>query len=90
MKYVIDIDSYVLEHCKRHVEEHYANNIEEAIANATPLEEVLEDIKSEINELNDSITFNIGESKAKYTNIGQSNGFEQALEIIDKYISGKE
>ena len=37
MKLVIDIDSYVLEHCKRHVKEHYANNIEEAIANGTPL-----------------------------------------------------
>ena len=37
MKLVIDIDSYVLEHCKRHVREHYANNIEEAIANGTPL-----------------------------------------------------
>ena len=37
MEIVIDIDSYVLEHCKRHVKEHYANNIEEAIANGTPL-----------------------------------------------------
>lgn len=36
MQIVIDIDSYVLEHCKRHVKEHYANNIEEAIANGTP------------------------------------------------------
>ena len=31
MQIVINIDSYVLEHCKRHVKEHYANNIEEAI-----------------------------------------------------------
>lgn len=37
MKLVIEIDSYILEHCKRHVREHYANNIEEAIANGTPL-----------------------------------------------------
>ena len=37
MKIVIDIDSYVLEHCKRHVKEHYANNIEEAIAKGTIL-----------------------------------------------------
>lgn len=37
MKLVIEIDSYVLEHCKRHAKEHYANNIEEAIANGTPL-----------------------------------------------------
>lgn len=34
---VIKIDSYVLEHCKRHVKEHYANNIEKAIANGTTL-----------------------------------------------------
>lgn len=39
MQIVIDIDSYVLEHCKRHVSEHYANNIEEAIANGAPLPE---------------------------------------------------
>lgn len=39
MKLVIEIDSYVLEHCKRHVREHYANNIEEAIANGIPLQE---------------------------------------------------
>lgn len=37
MQIVIDIDSYVLEHCKRHVKEHYANNIEEAIANGIQL-----------------------------------------------------
>lgn len=39
MKLVIEIDSYVLEHCKRHVREHYANNIEEAIANGILLQE---------------------------------------------------
>lgn len=39
MKLVIEIDSYVLEHCKRHVREHYANNIEEAIANGISLQE---------------------------------------------------
>jgi hypothetical protein len=38
MKLVIEIDSYVLEHCKRHVREHYANNIEEAIANGISLQ----------------------------------------------------
>ena len=37
MQIVIDIDTYVLEHCKRHVREHYANNLEEAIANGIPL-----------------------------------------------------
>lgn len=37
MQIVIDIDPYVLEHCKRHVREHYANNLEEAIANGIPL-----------------------------------------------------
>ena len=39
MQIVIDIDSYVLEHCKRHVKEHYANNIETAIANGIQLPE---------------------------------------------------
>ena len=44
MKIVIDIDHYLLEHCKRHVEEGYANRIEEAIVNGTPLEDVLDEI----------------------------------------------
>lgn len=45
MQIVIDIDSYILEHCKRHVREHYANNIEEAIANGTPLPKGHGDLK---------------------------------------------
>lgn len=39
MQIIINIDSYVLEHCKRHVREHYASNIEEAIADGTPIPE---------------------------------------------------
>lgn len=38
MQIVIDVDSYVLEHCQRHVREHCANNMEEAIANGTLLQ----------------------------------------------------
>lgn len=45
---VIDIDHYLLEHCKRHVEEGYANRIEEAIVNGTPLEDVLDEIMDKI------------------------------------------
>lgn len=37
MQIVINIDNYQLEHCKRHVKEHFANLLEEAIANGTPL-----------------------------------------------------
>jgi len=37
MQIVIELDEYVLEHCKRHVRERYANNIEEAIAKGTVL-----------------------------------------------------
>ncbi len=37
MKLVIKIDKYQLEHCKRHVREHYANLLEEAIANGKPV-----------------------------------------------------
>ena len=37
MKIIIEIDTYQLEHCKRHVKEHYANLLEEAIAKGQPV-----------------------------------------------------
>ena len=81
MKYVIDIDEEIFECAKEHRLISHAPVLE-AVANGTPLEEVLEDIKAEIEniELNGQIRdvecFNAG------VNI--------AISVIDKHISGKE
>lgn len=48
--------------------------------------EKIKDAIAEIEALDKSISFNIGELKAKYTNIGQSDGLEQAVEIIEKHL----
>ena len=48
--------------------------------------EKVKDAITEIEALNGSISFNIGELKAKYTNIGQSDGLEQAIEILKKHL----
>lgn len=69
MQIVIDIDPYVLEHCKRHVEEHYANNIEEAIVNGVPLEDIFGEIQAEIVEMRSK----------------QNCSCADCLDIIDKY-----
>ncbi len=74
MQLVINIDTYVLEHCKRHVEEHYANNIEEAIANSVPLEGISDKIKAELIQSIQNGTIKI------------DNGNEKLFHIIDKYM----
>ena len=66
MKLVIEIDSYVLEHCKRHVREHYANNIEEAIANGIPLPEEHGDLVDR-DAINDRF-YNIRKELESYSN----------------------
>lgn len=48
--------------------------------------EKVNDAIAEIKALDKSIGFNIGELKAKYTNIGQSDGLEQAIEIIKRHL----
>ncbi len=82
MKITIEVDSYVLEHCKRHVKEHYANNIEEAVANGVPLEDtlnvVLDKIRAEIEELKP----NNPNFKGYFE---QNVALNKVLEIIDKY-----
>ena len=51
-------------------------------------EHILDKVKADITKFADTIPFNIGEVKAKYTNIGQHDGLEQALEIIEGNIKG--
>ena len=55
MKIVINIDQYVLEHCKRHIKENYANRIEKTIVNGVPLEGMLDNIRGEILEYIDDL-----------------------------------
>lgn len=80
---VIDIDSYVLEHCKRHVREHYANNIEEAIANGVPLEDKIKKVREEIeNKIHKDPYLNFSNRNRE-----RNDAFIEALEILDKLIS---
>lgn len=84
MQIVIDIDSYVLEHCKRHVKEHYANNIEEAIANGTPLPKghgKLGDLTKLYNEID---ARNKGKNKGKYTAVLALITFADTIIEADK------
>lgn len=55
-----------------------------------PLEQepILDKIKSDIAKFADTIPFVSGDIKAKYTNIGQHYGLEQALEIIEGNLKG--
>ncbi len=88
-KYVIDIPEELFECAKEHRLISYAPVLE-AVANATPLGEVLEDIKAEIYNERTNISFNLSEEKAKWVNSGVYDGLVWAEEIIDKHISGKE
>ena len=81
MKLVIEIDEETYKKCK------WKNNgvvglewWERAIANGTPLEKVLEDIKAEIDGLPSYLTEDGRRMVRKY----------RVLEIIDSHISGKE
>ena len=51
-------------------------------------EPILDKIKSDIAKSADTIPFVSGDIKAKYTNIGQHDGLEQALEIIEGNLKG--
>ena len=51
-------------------------------------EPILDKIKSDIAKFADTIPFVSGDIKAKYTNIGQHDGLEQALEIIEGNLKG--
>ena len=51
-------------------------------------ESILDKTVADITKLADTIPFNIGEVKAKYRNIGQHDGLEQALEIIEGNLKG--
>jgi hypothetical protein len=58
------------------------------IVKALERQPVLDKTIADITKFADTIPFNIGEVKAKYRNIGQHDGLEQALEIIEGNIKG--
>ncbi len=49
----------------------------------------IEAAMKEIQELKDSIPFNIEPISCKYRNMGQSDGLEQALDILEEYRRGR-
>lgn len=55
---------------------------------AKELETILDKIKTDIAKFADTIPFVSGDIKAKHANIGQHDGLEQALEIIEGNIKG--
>ena len=85
MKIVVDLDNYQLEHCKRHVKEHYASPIEEAVVQGKPLDALLKAIKTKM-------------EKAKYSARGQlkgtpndlADGLDEAIRIISGYMEEQE
>ena len=88
MKYVIDMPDEIVQDIK----ENYIGN-DVVYCNirytATPLEEVLEDIKAEIEQVKAIMNEEIIEHDRKDL-INFVNGLNQCLCIIDKHISGKE
>lgn len=63
--------------------------VSNAIYNGIPLDEVIEGIKADIADFMSEIP-TIGNCKEGWHNSGQRIGLEQACEIIDNHISGKE
>ena len=93
-KYVIDISKEIVDLCKRdklHFEP-LAELLENQVANATPLDQVLEEIKGEI-EKEKCYRGITGNPAIDKHDIGLDRyfdrGLERALKIIDKHI-GKE
>lgn len=64
------------------------NEILNLAIKALEQEPILDKIKSDIAKFADTIPFVSGDIKAKYTNIGQHDGLEQALEIIEGNLKG--
>ena len=86
MKLVVDIDKNdydIIKYVIQAIGSDYMPCV--IIANGTPLEKVLEDIKAEIEELKSCCD---DEWDAFLT--GRKEAYNNVLEIIDKHISGKE
>jgi len=55
------------------------------IKNGTPLDEVLDKIRDEMQKEKENIHFDLNEQKAKWVNSGIYDGLTWAQDIIDKY-----
>ena len=91
MKMIIDIP----DNDYRHIKEYYEkNDIVEAtysyIYHGTPLDEVLDKIRDEMQKEKENIHFDLNEQKAKWVNSGIYDGLTWAQEIIDKYMKGED
>lgn len=87
MQIVIEIDKDRYEDTKRiaSVQMNYRKpTIEQIVANGTPLDKMIEDIKQDIADFMSEIP-TLGNCKEGWHNSGQRIGLEQACEIIDKY-----
>ena len=89
MKMIIDIP----DNDYRHIKEYYEkNDIVEAtysyIYHGTPLDEVLDKIRDDMQKEKENIHFDLNEQKAKWVNSGIYDGLTWAQEIIDKYMKG--
>ena len=82
MKLVIDISEQYFKECKNKSKTGIGSYTH--IANGTPLEKVLEDIKGEIEKIQYRIDDSATLSTRDVVNI------EDAIDIIDKHIGGKE
>ena len=86
MKMIIDIP----DNDYRHIKEYYEkNDIVEAtysyIYHGTPLDEVLDKIRDDMQKEKENIHFDLNEQKAKWVNSGIYDGLTWAQEIIYKY-----
>ena len=91
MKMIIDIP----DNDYRHIKEYYEkNDIVEAtysyIYHGTPLDEVLDKIRDDMQKEKENIHFDLNEQKAKWVNSGIYDGLTWAQEIIDKYMKGED
>ena len=78
MKIVIDIPEEKYKLCKR-LKSSERNELQEVVANGTPFEKELEDIKAELHKIADDDEYQLMGNYAQ--------GMEDALKIIDKHIS---
>ena len=90
MKLIIDIYDDAYKYCKSIKDDDlddlgfFTSHILKSVANGTPFDSVIEDIKAEISEPIQEDCYYVGTAKI------QAETIKWCLEIIDKHISGKE
>lgn len=85
MQIVIDISEDDLDAIKFLKVKGWASRHELLILNGTPLDEVLDKIRDEMQKGKENIHFDLNEQKAKWVNSDIYDGLTWAQDIIDKY-----